>query len=265
MVSSKEFVLDIEEAKQVWPKCDINKAKDLTNMRFGKLVCLYRTDNIKNLTVWVCKCDCGKIKPIRAGELTQSKKPQRSCGCAAAKRAKNFGQVTARDITNQVFGRLTAIKKVSINQYGYAIWECQCECGNKCEVTTRELLSGDTQSCGCLYHEKKSYWEIYIANYLNNLNINYKQEYKFNNLKDKFQLRFDFAIFKNDILKGLIEYQGEQHYNKINPFYNPDIVRHDQMKKDYCQKNNIPLLEIKYTETKQIEEKIKEFIKQIGG
>ena len=31
-----------------------------------------------------------------------------------------------------------------------------------------------------------------------------------------------------------------------NGFYSEDLVRHDQKKKEYCQKNNIPLVEIKY-------------------
>ena len=259
-----ESVQSIEEAQQKWPIVDIGKALNLTNQRFGKLVCLYRTNNQKNNTQWVCQCDCGNIKPIRTTELTRTKKAQRSCGCAAIDRSKNFGKFTAKDISNQKFGKLIAIKKIRTNQYGYAIWECQCECGNKCEVTTRELLSGDTMSCGCLYHEKNSYQEIQIANQLKQLNIEYQQEYKFDDLKDKQQLRFDFAIFKNNELKGLIEYQGIQHYNKNNPFYNPDIVRHDQMKKEYCQKYHIPLFEIKYIEINQLEQRIKEIINRLG-
>ena len=259
----KESVQSIEEAEQRWPKRDINKAKNLTNIRFGKLVCLYRTDNQKNMCQWVCQCDCGNIKPIRASELTRTKKSQKSCGCAAQLRSKNFGSVTAKDITNQRFGKLIAIKKINTNQYGYAVWKCQCDCGNTCNISTRELLSGDTLSCGCLYHNKNSYWEIVISQQLNKLNIKYQQEYKFQDLKDKFQLRFDFAIFQKEKLKGLIEYQGEQHYNKNNKFYNPDIVQHDKMKKDYCQKNNIPLLEIKYTEVKEIETKLKEFLNRL--
>ena len=55
-----------------------------------------------------------------------------------------------------------------------------------------------------------------------------------------------YAIFKDDKLLGLIEFQGEQHTCKSNGYYNEDIVRHDKMKKEYCKTCNIPLIEIKY-------------------
>lgn len=264
MNNYKDSVQTIEEAQQKWPKKDIGKAKDLTNQRFGKLVCLYRTENKKNIVRWVCQCDCGNIKSINASELTRTKKAQRSCGCSAQERSKNFGKITAKDITNKRFGKLIALNKIDTNKYGYAIWQCKCDCGNLCKVATRELLSGDTKSCGCLEHEKHSYPEIQIQTILQNMQIDFQQEYKFDDLLDKFQLRFDFAIFKNNQLKGLIEYQGEQHYNVNNKFYNSDIVRHDQMKKDYCITHQIPLFEIKYTEIKLLEEKIQEIIKRLG-
>jgi len=44
----------------------------------------------------------------------------------------------------------------------------------------------------------------------------------------------------------LIEFQGEQHYlNNTTNFYNSPII-HDIKKKDYCIKNNIPLVCIPY-------------------
>ena len=37
---------------------------------------------------------------------------------------------------------------------------CECECGNKCEVTGNSLRKGDTKSCGCINREQiKSYSE----------------------------------------------------------------------------------------------------------
>jgi hypothetical protein len=52
------------------------------------------------------------------------------------------------------FGRLTTtgrkIRRVTV------YWECACECGNITAVTGRNLLSGDTQSCGCMRREMLS-------------------------------------------------------------------------------------------------------------
>jgi len=57
-------------------------------------------------------------------------------------------------------------------------------------------------------------------------------------------LRFDFAIFNDtNTLRGLIEYNGEQHYEK-NGFFNHNglLQIHDKMKIEYCKNKNIPLL-----------------------
>ena len=77
-------------------------------------------------------------------------------------------------------------------------------------------------------------------------NIEYVREYSFSDLVDVLPLRFDFAIFKEGKLLGLIEFQGEQHFCQNNGFYHEDIVRHDNMKKEYCERNNIKLIEIIY-------------------
>lgn len=33
------------------------------------------------------------------------------------------------------------------------IWECECDCGNKCEVLSTNLTSGRTKSCGCKQYD----------------------------------------------------------------------------------------------------------------
>lgn len=58
--------------------------RDLTGMRFAKLVVLkkgepYITKNNEHHTTWVCQCDCGNIKTIRANGLLT--KHTLSCGC----------------------------------------------------------------------------------------------------------------------------------------------------------------------------------------
>ena len=54
--------------------------KDLTGLRFDRLVVIRRADNYKNgASRWECKCDCGKIKTISGYSLTAGK--TKSCGC----------------------------------------------------------------------------------------------------------------------------------------------------------------------------------------
>lgn len=60
-----------------------------------------------------------------------------------------------KDLTNLIFGRLKVIKNVGTNKYGYSLWECLCECGNTVIITSRNLISGHTKSCGCYSYECK--------------------------------------------------------------------------------------------------------------
>lgn len=53
------------------------------------------------------------------------------------------------DLTGEQFGFLFVKGKSGKNKYGLTVWECLCECGNTTHVTTSELNSGRTSSCGC--------------------------------------------------------------------------------------------------------------------
>lgn len=55
---------------------------DLTKVRFGKLIALEQIGKTKNGTsVWMCKCDCGKIVKVSAAHLRRKVRPTKSCGC----------------------------------------------------------------------------------------------------------------------------------------------------------------------------------------
>ena len=53
------------------------------------------------------------------------------------------------NLAGQRFGKLTAIKDTGKRYRGLAIWQCKCDCGNTCEVTSNHLRTGHTTSCGC--------------------------------------------------------------------------------------------------------------------
>lgn len=59
----------------------------------------------------------------------------------------------AIDITNQKFGKLTAISKAA-SRSGKTYWLCRCDCGNEKEIQTSHLTNGSIQSCGCLGSNK---------------------------------------------------------------------------------------------------------------
>lgn len=49
------------------------------------------------------------------------------------------------------YGLLTTIKVVGKTTNRNLIWECVCDCGNKINVPTASLTTGNTKSCGCLH------------------------------------------------------------------------------------------------------------------
>jgi len=58
-----------------------------------------------------------------------------------------------RDLTGQVFGRLTVIG-LAQPKNGRRYWLCRCECGNEKAIEGTSLVRGKSQSCGCTRHEK---------------------------------------------------------------------------------------------------------------
>lgn len=68
--------------------------------------------------------------------------------------SEKFMEVARRpkgqDITGQRFGRLVAIRRIGKDYRNNAIWECECDCGNKCNRIVAELRRRNSHSCGCL-------------------------------------------------------------------------------------------------------------------
>jgi hypothetical protein len=59
-----------------------------------------------------------------------------------------------KDLTNQKFARLTALRDVGRNKHGARLWLCRCECGNEVTAVSSHLRRGNTKSCGCLLGDR---------------------------------------------------------------------------------------------------------------
>lgn len=53
-----------------------------------------------------------------------------------------------KDKTGEVYGRLKVVEFKGIKNR-HAMWLCQCECGNLVIVSSGNLVSGNTRTCGC--------------------------------------------------------------------------------------------------------------------
>lgn len=119
---------------------------DLTGQKFGRLLVLrlYPERTRGGQAIWVCQCDCGVEKPLPASYFKFG--DTKSCGCIHRERARymNF-----KDLTGKRFGRLVVVQELQERKREKVSWLCHCDCGKDASVTSRELLSGDTKSCGC--------------------------------------------------------------------------------------------------------------------
>ena len=94
-----------------------------------------------------------------------------------------------------------------------------------------------------------SHGEKMISSILTDLKIEYIREYIFSDCINIKPLRFDFYLPEYNIC---IEYDGVQHFKPILFWKGEEgfkiTVQNDLIKNEYCSKNKIKLLRIKYTE-----------------
>lgn len=235
--------------------CELKKTKEeknkeikrnyLIGKHFGKLTVLQRLNKSNNQGVfWLCKCDCGNIKEVPTCALTSG--GTKSCGCL---------KITSHliDIKGQKFGKLTALY---FNE-GQGTQHCKCECGNECDIDSYNLKHLIIQSCGCINYSigEKNIIDILVQN-----KISFKKEQTNKSLKcndNKHQYRFDFAIFENDKIIKLIEFDGEQHFKEERGTQDKDDPldqrqQRDQEKNQQAKEHNIPLVRIPYQERDNI-------------
>src|SRR5271155_620578 len=61
--------------------------------------------------------------------------------------------ITSKITVGNRFDRLVVVSRTAERKWGQVVWLCQCDCGNKSAVASRNLSSGKTRSCGCLRHD----------------------------------------------------------------------------------------------------------------
>ena len=120
-------------------------------------------------------------------------------------------------------------------------------CGHIFSISPHNLLNHDRGCPIC----KESHGEKRIRRFLDKYNIKYIRQYKFDDCKNKRCLPFDFAIFNNDNILFLVEYDGLQHERPYDRFGGEkafiQIKLHDKIKNDYCDDNNIILIRISHS------------------
>lgn len=216
--------------------------QDLTGQQFGEWLVLYRAEDKNHQTMWHCRCSCGMERDVNGGRLKDGQ--SRSCG-------------HSDNLIGQQIGKWFVLEKSSRirpNGHSCSTYLCRCECGTERFVDANSLIQGTSLSCGCV----NSHGQEQISKILSDLRIQYDTEVSFDDLFGTSRpLRFDFALYDHDILKGLVEFQGKQHYIQDQ---NPNFGKYqreisDSKKREYCEKNGIKLFEIRYDDDLEMEVK----------
>lgn len=141
-------------------------------------------------------------------------------------------------------------------------WKCKDEPFHRWQATPNNRVAAGS---GCPFCNESG-GEAIIGRILLNMHIPYSKQFRFPECKFKRTLPFDFAIHHNDKF-GLIEFQGGQHYMPVKLFGGEEqyeiIKKRDKIKKEYCEKELIPLLVISYRESKNIKSLISAFVQSL--
>ena len=236
--------------------------KNEVGNKYGMLTVIERVDNdAYNKAQYRCRCDCGNSTIVSGAALRNGN--TKSCGCYR----NIYGETNKIDERGHVYGKLTVLEEfMERTQYRQIKWICRCQCGNTVIVQGNHLRSGHTQSCGCT----NSRGEAKISSVLSAKGVQFQGQYTFSDLiSDKGgHLFFDFAVFNNSQLIGLIEYDGIQHYQEAKGSWSSadslaERQHRDQIKDEYCANHNILLLRIKYTDFDNIEQILTEYLDKI--
>lgn len=227
----------------------MSKRLDLTGNVYGELIVVemlygHRLVGGKPRTYCRCCSQDGDEVIVRADALqtgaTKSMKGAGKTGKPANISGMKFGLLTAMTSTN---------KRAS---NGSVVWLCQCDCGNLTEVSVGNLMREHTLSCGCRHQSK---WEMFIGDYLSSLHISFQPQKRFSDCKNKKNtdmLPFDFYLPDYNVC---IEYDGEHHFRPMEMWggYEKFLINqeNDYIKNEYCKNNNITLLRLPYTYSKE--------------
>lgn len=201
-------------------------------------------------TYYTVQCKtCGHIRTSTLSNLYR----HLQCGCDTGMKRKRTSQEFIKEVNDfSNSGKYFLVGKY-VNQTTPIL--LRHECGFIWKVRPSDIIHGRISCPKCSRFESKNV--RYIASLLRQNNIPFEQERRLKNSRQ----HFDFYLEKSD-LKVAIEYNGEQHYKEV-PYFKTTLKEQqerDFRKQEYCKKNNIFLIVIPYTKSK---EEIREIILQL--
>ena len=145
---------------------------------------------------------------------------------------------------------------------GLKIW-WQCPLFNK-HIWQAAPCGRTNGGSGCPFCNQ-SKGEVAIENFLKQKGIRFEREKTFDSCRNVRPLYFDFVVYKDNEMR-IVEFQGQQHYKPVNFGGGISVElfcrvkRNDEIKKEWCNDNDISLLEIPYWDLNNIEFILEKFL-----
>lgn len=219
--------------------------KKINKIHKGKIICLSKK-YINNISKMKWKCNkCGYTWETSYTSVSKN-------GCPKCSHKAKLTNSIIDERLNKIYnGKIIRIDNYT-NVHKRMKFKCNI-CGHIFEDCVNHTI-GEKRGCTFCHI---SNGEKIIVRWLESNNYNYKKEYTFDECKYKRKLPFDFAIFdKNYKVLFVIEYDGIQHFQPVKfsskttkeEMENDFNVRklRDAIKTNFCNKNNIKLIRIKY-------------------
>lgn len=205
------------------------------------------TEYKNNKTKVLAKCKkCGFENMVRPDNISSGK----TCKACAMKKfttSRKFSIDIFKDRVKEVSGDEYSV----IGEYKNADTKIKMvheKCGYIFFMTPNKFYHSGRRCPNC---NNKSNPEKEIYDLLISKNIKFKEQYTMDDCRRILCMKFDFALDIDDTLI-LIEYNGIQHYKPVDIFGGEKNLREtqlrDKIKKDYCQRKNINLHYIDYTQ-----------------
>ena len=231
----------------------IGKAKLIIGEKRNRLIACDRGPDPKSRkTQVICQCECGNYTMINLQDFISEK--VKSCGCYSNEKKAERCTKTAVDYSSEernINPFYEYIAPTSKRKNAQIVWEIECrQCKKHYYDLPNELISEKrthgSNPCEC--YRVYSIGVQKIRSILKENNIKFEMEKTFSTcVSPKGNVMpFDFYLPEYNIL---IEYDGEQHY-KICFGQDKEKLKlqqeHDQLKTEWCSKNNIKLIRIPY-------------------
>lgn len=206
--------------------------------------------------------NCGNIMHISASHFLRDGRRCKQCSLQKNKRNSD-------DVKNDILSLTNGKIKILSDYEGWNIPMKFQHNTEKCQAiferTAKDMI-GNCIASGkefCPYCSYSSNGEGKIKELLELHNVKFLYNKSIKGCTYIKPLKFDFIILNDDSIKSVIEFDGQQHFNSRNNFGSSEntlelIQERDKIKDIFCEKENIKLLRIKYTEFLDIEDILKE-------